>query len=46
MIYSIKYAFVFPDSEPPSINILYGCSGISGKFGLCSFISPFVIYQS
>ena len=24
----LSYAFVFPDPEPPTINILYGWSGI------------------
>ena len=36
-------AFVFPDAEPPTVNILYVWSGISGQLGLFSFISPFVI---
>ena len=35
--------FVFPDPEPPAINILYGWSGISGQFGLCYFVSSFVM---
>ena len=35
--------FVFPDPEPPTINVLYGWSGISGQLGLCSFVSYFVI---
>ena len=39
----LRNAFVFPDPEPPNINILYGWSEISGQFGLCSFMSSFVI---
>ena len=35
---SLSNAFVFPDPEPPVINILNGWSGISGQFGLCSII--------
>ena len=34
--------FVFPDPEPPIINILYRWSGIYGQFGLCSFMFSFV----
>ena len=34
--------FVFPDLEPPIINILYGWSRISGQFRLCSFMFIFV----
>ena len=33
----------FPDPEPPIINNLCGWSGISGHFGLCYFMSSFVI---
>ena len=33
---------VFPDSQPPVINILYGWSGICGKFGLLSLMFSFV----
>ena len=35
--FSIKFnnKFVFPDPEPPIINILYGWSGIYGQFLLC-----------
>ena len=36
-------AFVFPDPEPQTIKILYGLSGISGQFVLCSFMFSFVI---
>ena len=34
---SIKFnnKFVFPDPEPPVINVLYGRSGIYGQFLLC-----------
>ena len=31
----------FPDPEPPTINILYGWSEMSGQFGSCSFVSSF-----
>ena len=34
---------VFSDSEPPTINMLYGWSGISGQFELSSFMFSFVI---
>ena len=34
--------FVFPDQEPPISNILYGWSGICGKFRLCYFRFSFV----
>ena len=36
-LFSIKFNdnFVFPDPEPPIINILYGWSGIYGQFLLC-----------
>ena len=37
--------FVCPDPEPPTINILCGWLGISGQFGLCSFMSSSVIYS-
>ena len=35
---SIKFnnKFVFPDPEPPIINILHGLSGLCGQFGLSS----------
>ena len=33
---------VFPNSKPHIINILYGWLGISGQFGLCSFMFSFV----
>ena len=39
----LSNAFVFPDREPPTINILYGCSEISGQLELCSFMSSIVI---
>ena len=39
----LSKAFIFPDLEHPTINILYGCSGISDQFGLYYFKSPFVI---
>ena len=35
-------AFVFPDPQPPIINILYGWSGIYGYFKLCSVLFSFV----
>ena len=37
---SIKFnnKFVFPDPEPPIINILYGWSEIYGQFLLCSVL--------
>ena len=35
-------AFVFPDLEPPIINILYGWSGIYGHFQLCYILFSFV----
>ena len=34
--------FVFPDSEPPTIKILYGWSGICVHFVSCSFMCSFV----
>ena len=39
----LSNAFVFPEPEPPMINIRYGWSRISGYFGLCSFMSSSVI---
>ena len=38
--FSIKLnnKFVFPDPEPPIINILYGWSEIYGQFLLCSVL--------
>ena len=39
----LSNAYVCPDPEPPTINILYGWLGISGQFGLCSFMSSSVI---
>ena len=47
--FSIKFnnTFVFPDSEPPIINVLYGWSGIYGQclvlFSL-KVSSKFIIY--
>ena len=41
----LSNAFVFPGPEPPTINIQYEWSGIFGQFGLCSFMSFFVIYS-
>ena len=38
----LSNAFVFPDLEPPIINIWYGGSEILGQFQLCYFISSFV----
>ena len=35
--------FVFPDHQPPIINILYGWSGICGYFGLYCLLFSFVI---
>ena len=37
----LNYEFVFPDSEPLIINILYGRSGICDQFGLCFFMFSF-----
>ena len=34
--------FVFPGTEPPTINVLYGRLGIYGQFLLLSFISSFI----
>ena len=31
----------FPDPEYPTIILLHGWAGISGQFGLCSFMSFF-----
>ena len=50
--FSIKFnnTFVFPDPEPPIINILYGWSRIYGQFLLCLVLfsltisSKFIIY--
>ena len=50
--FSIKFnnTFVFPDPEPPIINILYGLSGIYGQLLLClvifslTYSSKFIIY--
>ena len=39
----LSNGFVFPDPESPTISIMYGWWGISDQFGLCSFISSFVI---
>ena len=39
----LSSAFVFPDPEPQTINILHGWSRILGQFGLCFFMSSFVI---
>ena len=33
MFFRLSNAFAFTDTESPTINILYGCSGISGQFG-------------
>ena len=42
--FSIKFnnTFVFPDPEPPIINILYGWSGVYGQFLLCSVLFPLI----
>ena len=40
---TLSNAFVFPDPEPTSFIILYGWPGISGEFGVCSFMSSSVI---
>ena len=37
----LSNAFVSPESEPPIINVRYEWSGISGHFGLCSFMFSF-----
>ena len=43
--FSIKFnnTFVFPEPEPPIINILYGWSGIHGQFLLCSVLSSLLL---
>ena len=38
LFYQIEWC-IFPDPEPPIINILYGSSGICGKIGLWPFVS-------
>ena len=38
--------FVFPDSEPSIINILYGWLGISGQFGLFLYVFFYKIINS
>ena len=43
MIYQTKQYICFSRSEPLTINILDGWSGIFSQFGLCSFIYVFVI---
>ena len=39
----LSNALCFGDPEPPTVNILYERSEISGEFGLCSFMSSFII---
>ena len=39
----LNNAFVFPNPDPLVINIPYGWSGISGQFGLCSFMFSLVL---
>ena len=39
----LSNAFIFPDPEPPIINILYGWSWICSHFGFCAFILSLVI---
>ena len=39
----LSNAFVFPNPEPRTINILYGWSGTSGQFRLCCFMFSIVI---
>ena len=39
----LSNVFVFPDPEPPIINILFGWSGIYGHFKLCSLLCSFVV---
>ena len=39
----LSNAFVFPDPEPPTTNIVYGLLGISSHFESCFLISSFVI---
>ena len=43
--FSIKFnnAFVFPDPQPPIINILYGWSGIYGQFLLWAVLFSLTI---
>ena len=41
LINKFNNAFVFPDPEPPIINILYGWSGIYGHFKLSSVLFSF-----
>ena len=43
--FSIKFnnTYVFPDPEPPIINILYGWSGIYGQFLLCTVLFSLII---
>ena len=41
----LSNAFVFPDPDPPIINIAYGWAGISGQFGLYFFMSSVVKYS-
>ena len=38
----LSNAFVVPDPEPPTINILYDQSGISGQLVLCCFVSSLI----
>ena len=47
-LFSIKFnnKLVFPDPEPPVINILYGWSGIYGQFVLCLIYFHKYCYQS
>ena len=42
LLITLNNKFVFPDLESPIINILYGCSRISGQFGLCPSMFSFV----
>ena len=43
-LYFVSYgSFAFPDPELSTLNILYGLSGISGQFGLCSFMGSSAI---
>ena len=39
-------AFVFPDPEPPVINILYGWSGMYGQLGLRFFYLHLYTHQN
>ena len=43
MFIRLSNAFVFQDPEAPTINTLYGWSGISGKCGLGSLMYSLVI---